>query len=78
MYSCLSVDVKVDMVILTYSYYTEKPCEGSYFGFRDDDGCHYRVRVLKFSQPLGLYFYHKEQARVGYKSFTAQCNCLYR
>ena len=41
------------------------PLEGAYCGYQDNDGCYYRVRVMKFSQPLGLYFHHKEQARVG-------------
>lgn len=45
-------------------FYTVNPLEGAYCGYQDNDGCYYRVRVMKFSQPLGLYFHHKEQARV--------------
>ena len=45
-------------------FFTVNPREGAYCGYQDNDGCYYRVRVMKFSQPLGLYFHHKEQARV--------------
>lgn len=29
-----------------------------------DNGSYYRARILEFSQPLGLFFHHKEQAKV--------------
>lgn len=40
------------------------PKEGDICAFRDSTGAYYRAQVLKFSQPLGFYFHHKEQARV--------------
>ena len=43
---------------------TGNPVEGDFCAFKDSTGAYYRAQVLKFSQPLGLYFYHKEQARV--------------
>lgn len=39
-------------------------CEGCLCGYQSDDGIFFRAQVLKFSQPLGFYFPHKEQARV--------------
>lgn len=38
--------------------------EGCFCCYQSDDGNFFRVQVLKFSQPLGLYFPHKEKARV--------------
>ena len=40
------------------------PVEGDICVFKDSTGAYYRAQILKFSQPLGLYFHHKEQARV--------------
>ena len=38
--------------------------EGLYCCYQSDDGNFFRVKVLKFSQPLGLYFPHREKAWV--------------
>lgn len=54
----------MNMYILLFLL-TENPCEGSYCAYWDDEeGGYRRAQVMKFSQPLGLYFHHKEQARV--------------
>ena len=45
---------------------TGSPVEGDICAFKDSTGAYYRAQVLKFSQPLGLYFFHKEQARVSF------------
>ncbi|XP_064393953.1 putative ATP-dependent RNA helicase TDRD12 isoform X2 [Halichondria panicea] len=39
-------------------------CEGVYCALEGVDGSYHRVRVLKFSHPLGFCFPHKEKARV--------------
>ena len=49
---------------LFWIFLAENPVEGDICAFRDSSGAYYRARVLKFSQPLGFYFHHKEQARV--------------
>ena len=38
--------------------------EGMVCALIEGDGCCCRVRVMQFSEPLDLYFHHKEQARV--------------
>ena len=40
------------------------PSEGDFCGLREPSGEYYRVLILEFSTPLGLYFHHKEQAKV--------------
>jgi hypothetical protein len=40
------------------------PAEGNYCALRDRDGSFYRVRILKFSQPLEFMFHHREKALV--------------
>ena len=50
---------------------TGNPVEGDICAFKDSTGAYYRAQVLKFSQPLGLYFYHREQARV------STCMCFF-
>lgn len=54
---------------LYYSDHTHKslqatPTVGDYCGLLCDDGSYYRVKILEFSRPLGLFFHHKEQAKV--------------
>lgn len=41
-----------------------KPALGDYCALLDGSGCYHRVKVLEFSQPLGLYFHCSEKARV--------------
>ncbi len=43
---------------------TDDVCEGVYCALEGVDGSYHRVRVLKFSHPLGFCFPHKEKARV--------------
>lgn len=51
-----------------------KPSIGDYCTIMDSDGCYRRVRVLEFSQPLGLFFHHTERARVSRAIFdTGLC-----
>ena len=38
--------------------------EGCFCGYHSDCGNFFRVQVLRFSNPPGLYFPHKEKARV--------------
>ena len=38
--------------------------EGMVCALIEGEGCCHRVRVMQFSEPLDLYFHHKEQARV--------------
>jgi superfamily II DNA/RNA helicase len=40
------------------------PAVGNYCALRDRDGSFYRVRILKFSQPLEFMFHHREKALV--------------
>ena len=40
------------------------PSIGDICGLRDTNGSYYRALILDFSRPLGLFFHHKEQAKV--------------
>ena len=40
------------------------PREGDVCGLRETTGEYYRAQIIEFSSPLGLYFHHKEQAKV--------------
>ena len=42
----------------------KNPHKGDYCGLRQPTGECYRVIVLDYSSPLGLYFHHKEKAKV--------------
>ena len=43
-----------------------QPSVGDYLCLNSVSGTYYRALVLDFSQPLGLYFHHKEKAKVRY------------
>ena len=64
------------------------PLEGNYCALKDRDGSFFRVRILKFSQPLEFMFHHKEKAMVGktihsiilfipFSSFSLFVLCVY-
>lgn len=40
------------------------PIIGDICGLKDTNGSYYRAQILDFSRPLGLFFHHKEQAKV--------------
>lgn len=54
--------------------------EGCFCTYKSDCGNFFRAQVLKFSQPLGLYFPHEQKARVCLFeiNFTTFNNYLYR
>ena len=53
-----------------------KPNIGDYCAVMDSNGCYHRVLVLAFSQPLGLYFHHHEEARVSDALILYMCDLI--
>ncbi|XP_019853385.1 PREDICTED: uncharacterized protein LOC100641934 isoform X2 [Amphimedon queenslandica] len=50
-----------------------QPSVGDYLCLNSVSGTYYRALVLDFSQPLGLYFHHKEKAKVRLVDTGEEC-----
>ena len=69
----LSLDLAIFYSTPGHRVPLENPYKGDYCGLREPTGECYRALILDFSSPPGLYFNHKEKAKVSVFIFILYC-----
>ena len=71
----LSLDLALTLGVPEARVSLPDAVEGMVCALIEGDGCCCRVRVMQFSEPLDLYFHHKEQARVWFEVTEPDWRC---